>query len=1664
MKNQAILEFENNKLTDFHSWYIPDVITYLTYLNKQTELLRYTFFDGDFKAQFQSINMLKNGLKQGFNFICKEPGIGQNHFIFGILIKNKLIFINPVGETAHKDFYEIAALIKKEYNLDIYLSNTIIQKDTNLGNKGIVSCGPICVELIRYISLLSEKEILSFLETSTSITTQTKYELEYKEINIKDLLPESLNSLETTDIINYQHLLEGIRKQHLKILVEDPLITNLKLEEQNEFLENNCINDPIQVEIRKFTQESNLLEAVDKIKEYLQQKQIMSKTVLKQEKTEEITSSSKLNTDYSDKEKTPINTRSEYDENMILMVWDSYIRQLEGIKYFTGDLNPLLTLFRNDGDGMAPIKSAGLLIKTESNKLYINSFNKSISICGSVDHKENTVEDAVTINLTIAIEQIKLWNAQQLEIGTKIKDHTIIFPYHITDGHWALGILELNLNEESNLTYAEVKVFNPLPSCGGQKISSTAHTNIQNLLRASFDNAEINLITENTGHNKQQNDGVSCGVISAENGKDFLSSQLTKNRLDQIYPRGAEDLRYKHIYEVSRDEFYQAQFNKPPQDPEFYKPRDYQELKSNFAKSIESLEQADKERISSIIREINKNEEINVAIKIKDFIKDHKDNFQLILSLFKTDSEDWKFEGDHINTLVNIINESNVKSTTALEIDQVTQGIKNLGIDYVQQNPITKDIKSYNKKAPINYVQIGKDITTKSYTANKTAEAGHPDANRKLSKVIDKVLVVKDITTLEGFHTKVYELLWQEPEFQKSKFKYSFKYKISYNSRSVEIGESDNLLFWLLANGDSGKILTILDQYKFDIETVKDNNDNNILHIAALHGDHSVIKKIVDLYLDRVITPDQFGNIINYRNNDGTNPLGMAFLSNLLHEKLVKVTELFVLRSLFEVNSYLNNKKGMDYSSDEFLQQLGGFNVLHIALHRKHPDILDILNKRYAKGNGSDIDPYYVNFKYPSLNPKYHMYSPKNILGPTMIYFNDRTNQKERHKQSLEKLLKLQELQSQKEDEDLSGDSSDEESPAYLYKQELLKITSVIKQSNKVKVTKDKDTIEFDQILNTPTKIKPSKMVDGLQKHYENIIVPHFHGVPFMQGQYNNHQRREVAKKLFQLNNKLLSSFLDNTKKDSSENDKETDNLIKGLHSRTSTASTGIDSLYELAKSPQEKLLQLNSIDKKLQDYLSECYKLNPPKFLESMRTYIYDFKDSPIQNFWENLKGIKTPPDDIVKYRFPFISTSKAPDHPVKFAIGNNVETQSRGEKPLYPKYDNHGVPKHRLAGFLYIISHSIITLDAMEDNKEVTDITKLIKSTQLTGNILINHQIETTFFGGIDEKNIIAIIPIIYPNFSKRFKAGYHDIIWDLVNDGPRLTNNYQKASDTFSNQEFLSCYTPQISTAGKMLMPAFVKLALNLIKSITILEDKEPYYWAPDGQIQQYPYEYVRHPKYLSKAQLDIKDHIEEKTGSSGKSKVSPEQLNTKVRHQFLKEEKNKVAKKLFQDTEIDNLTGQIDTLSLENKTIQLSNDDSPIRLRKAAHNGDEKEVTELLTTITQEAIIAPDENGHTALHHAAYSGHKKIIELLLTKMPKEIINATDSNGYTALYWAEQQGFKEIVVLIQIKTQEIPLQQTALETEILVEAADTNITNTHQLEHLGNILEHQQGDFFS
>jgi uncharacterized protein with HEPN domain len=390
-------------------------------------------------------------------------------------------------------------------------------------------------------------------------------------------------------------------------------------------------------------------------------------------------------TDYNDISKTPVNPISEYDENMILMVWDSYIKQLQGIQYFTND-NSLPTLFKDDGDGMAPIKSAALLVKVADNALYINQFNHSISICGPVDRSINAAGSAViTANLEEAITQILIWNNNPLNIQ-KINNHQIIFPYHITGGHWALGILELTLNEVGSLTNAKVNILNPLPDCGGRKMSGTAKDHIQILLRDSFSSSEINLINEDSLYNKQQNDGSSCGAISAENGKDFLDFVQVVDRLNIKYLRGAKDLRHNHVKEIERDDFYHKQLvNQYYNDPNFKNPENYSDLKNEFTLYINSLTQDDKTGLLNIIK--LKNDGINTAIKVKEFIKVHNNVSPLILSLFRIDGDDWKFVEDQINTLINIINDWGRNNILGFSSTQSTASKRNnIEAGEIQQN------------------------------------------------------------------------------------------------------------------------------------------------------------------------------------------------------------------------------------------------------------------------------------------------------------------------------------------------------------------------------------------------------------------------------------------------------------------------------------------------------------------------------------------------------------------------------------------------------------------------------------------------------------------------------------------------------------------------------------------------------------------------------------------------------------------------------------------------------------------------------------------------------------------------------------------------------------------------------------------------------------------
>jgi len=164
----------------------------------------------------------------------------------------------------------------------------------------------------------------------------------------------------------------------------------------------------------------------------------------------------------------------EYDENSILIVWDTYIKK-QGIAYFIDDTEQNLSTLFTLKDNLAPQKPAGLLI--DKDKLYLNHSGHSISISGPVDYKNHQFQKAV-VDLEKAIVQIRRWNQLQHAEGNKIRNHLILFPYHINVRHWGLGILELKINEEDKLTNAEVEIINP--SRITEQVLSNFHIRIKN--------------------------------------------------------------------------------------------------------------------------------------------------------------------------------------------------------------------------------------------------------------------------------------------------------------------------------------------------------------------------------------------------------------------------------------------------------------------------------------------------------------------------------------------------------------------------------------------------------------------------------------------------------------------------------------------------------------------------------------------------------------------------------------------------------------------------------------------------------------------------------------------------------------------------------------------------------------------------------------------------------------------------------------------------------------------------------------------------------------------------------------------------------------------------------------------------------------------------------
>ena len=226
-RDESALSYNESQLAEA-SWYQAEVLEGLIYAplppNLVAAALRVVFLPpsenpgSSFKAQLNQLRLLKTALQAPFAcFICFEPSdFATSHFIMGILIQDSLVIINPLGETSHLPFFKHVEQARSKRSEALLISHTVLQRDA----KSLLSCGPICVELLRYISTFSPKRLADLL-TGTPKVPRSHAELpHYQTFDLSEcgLLPPSLLPLLTEK--TYAPQVTSLRQQHVGLIIE----------------------------------------------------------------------------------------------------------------------------------------------------------------------------------------------------------------------------------------------------------------------------------------------------------------------------------------------------------------------------------------------------------------------------------------------------------------------------------------------------------------------------------------------------------------------------------------------------------------------------------------------------------------------------------------------------------------------------------------------------------------------------------------------------------------------------------------------------------------------------------------------------------------------------------------------------------------------------------------------------------------------------------------------------------------------------------------------------------------------------------------------------------------------------------------------------------------------------------------------------------------------------------------------------------------------------------------------------------------------------------------------------------------------------------------------------------------------------------------------------
>lgn len=213
VKKDELLENENLAVQEFLTepshlkfdiWYTPQVCQNLLFLTenkvKCVVVIMHDVHDVhgglEFERQLEALLMICRQMNKMAFFICKEPG-NNFHYVCGLYANNRLLLINPLGITVHKNFYATIARAKKKTYLEkIYLSTPEMQRES-YEKPGIVSCGAIIAELGMHLLNKDGKELEEFFKhTVESAKSMSKEGLDYYLLeDLDQLLPETLSSL-----------------------------------------------------------------------------------------------------------------------------------------------------------------------------------------------------------------------------------------------------------------------------------------------------------------------------------------------------------------------------------------------------------------------------------------------------------------------------------------------------------------------------------------------------------------------------------------------------------------------------------------------------------------------------------------------------------------------------------------------------------------------------------------------------------------------------------------------------------------------------------------------------------------------------------------------------------------------------------------------------------------------------------------------------------------------------------------------------------------------------------------------------------------------------------------------------------------------------------------------------------------------------------------------------------------------------------------------------------------------------------------------------------------------------------------------------------------------------------------------------------------------------